>query len=473
MLTGPRDHLYSSKPPPPPTPPPAFTDDNLAMKHAQLNDLLKKLIDKYQFDSETPEQQTRQTDLLVAVAQFILSPHDKRDFLSNVVTIGQDLLTNEYSMNRSEEIPLTMNSNHQTNQDKDETILVPTSNAINSDNGDGEFSLSDLASEYLQDEPSPSTSNEKSITPTESEESGSLVVDLSSHSLSSSPASPSSPSTLAKIVLPSPSNEPLLIKPPLESILFTSRLSSQDAADEAHCIWKEESSPLGQLLCTKTIETQTQITKRVSTCLFDRNLYERLTHLIRLLPKQCIRSNVQQFSIRQNSQQQQQQHKPHRSNNDNRRPSHRATFQQNLSQVNSPIQGFPGAQNSRQYVNANYSNQQGNPGGYFVDRRQPQQQQHNRYPPPPAATQHYGNQYQQNRHPNSPSSAPYPSNQQQRRAPRNNAYSTGFQAPNDYQHTHHQQGAKKTSGGGGGSSSNKLMNEKSGVPGSGPSLNPR
>ncbi|CAF4999417.1 unnamed protein product [Rotaria socialis] len=110
MLTGPRDHLYSSKPPPPPTPPPAFTDDNLAMKHAQLNDLLKKLIDKYQFDSETPEQQTRQTDLLVAVAQFILSPHDKRDFLSNVVTIGQDLLTNEYSMNRSEEIPLTMNS---------------------------------------------------------------------------------------------------------------------------------------------------------------------------------------------------------------------------------------------------------------------------------------------------------------------------------------------------------------------------
>ncbi|CAF5018215.1 unnamed protein product, partial [Rotaria socialis] len=143
---------------------------------------------------------------------------------------------------------------HQTNQDKDETILVHTSNAINSDNGDGEFSLSDLASEYLQDEPSPSTSNEKSITPTESEESGSLVVDLSSHSLSSSPASPSSPSTLAKIVLPSPSNEPLLIKPLLESILFTSRLSSQDAADEAHCIWKEESSPLGQLLCTKTIE---------------------------------------------------------------------------------------------------------------------------------------------------------------------------------------------------------------------------
>ncbi|CAF5044027.1 unnamed protein product, partial [Rotaria socialis] len=63
--------------------------------------------------------------------------------------------------------------------------------------------------------------------------------------------------------------------------------------------------------------------------------------------------------------------------------------------------------------------------------------------------------------------------QQQRRAPRNNAYSTGFQAPNDYQHTHHQQGAKKTSGGGGASSSNKLMNEKSGVPGSGPSLNPR
>ncbi|CAF4129618.1 unnamed protein product, partial [Rotaria magnacalcarata] len=325
MLTGPRDDLYSSEPPPPP---PGFTDDNLTMKRVHLNDLLKELIDKYQFDSQTLEQQSRQTDLLVAVAQFILSPHDKRDFLSNVVTIGQDLLTNEYSMNKSEEIPITMNSNHQTNQNKDETILILASNTINNDDGDGEFSLSDLASEYLQDESSPSTSNEKSITPTESEESGSLVADLSNHSLSSSPASPS---TLTKIVLPSPSNEPLLIKPPLESILFTSRLSSQDAADEAHCIWKEEASPLGQLFCTKTIETQTQITKRVSTCLFDRNLYERLAHLIRLLPKQCIRNNVQQFSIRQNNQQQQQQ-KPQRSNNDNRRSFHRATFQQNSSQ---------------------------------------------------------------------------------------------------------------------------------------------
>ncbi|CAF3997287.1 unnamed protein product, partial [Rotaria magnacalcarata] len=107
MLTGPRDDLYSSEPPPPP---PGFTDDNLTMKRVHLNDLLKELIDKYQFDSQTLEQQSRQTDLLVAVAQFILSPHDKRDFLSNVVTIGQDLLTNEYSMNKSEEIPITMNS---------------------------------------------------------------------------------------------------------------------------------------------------------------------------------------------------------------------------------------------------------------------------------------------------------------------------------------------------------------------------
>ncbi|CAF4296262.1 unnamed protein product, partial [Rotaria magnacalcarata] len=64
-----------------------------------------------------------------------------------------------------------------------------------------------------------------------------------------------------------------------------------------------------------------------------RNLYERLAHLIRLLPKQCIRNNVQQFSIRQNNQQQQQQQqKPQRSNNDNRRSFHRATFQQNSSQ---------------------------------------------------------------------------------------------------------------------------------------------
>ncbi|CAF3734825.1 unnamed protein product [Rotaria sordida] len=411
----PHDDEYSSKPPP------GFTDDNLTLKRVQLNDLLEQVIDKYRHDPQFIEQQSKETDLLISVAQFILlsspiSSDDKRNFLNNIVKIGQDLLIDENQVNNNEQISSSINSNSQLNDDKDIPIATLSLNTIKNDT-DGDFSLDDLANEFLQNESSPSSVNEKSITSIEFEEHDLTLDNLSKDYTSSSP-----------------SNESILIKSPLESILFSNRLSSQDAADDAACIWKEESSSFGQIFCGKTTESQPLVSKRISTCLFDRSLYERVTHLINLLPKQCIRNAVQQLSIRQNGQQQ---HRPPRTNNNNRRPpQYRPTFQQNSSQVHS-LQYFPTAQNSRQY-----SNQQGNPGGYFADRR-PQQQ--NRYPPPSSSAQYTGNQQQQQ--------------QQSRHGPKNNSYGNGYQsqtkksqtnnqqASNDY---YHQRGTKKPSGGGGG-----------------------
>jgi len=226
----------------------------------------------------------------------------------------------------------------------------------------------------------------------------------------------------------------MIIKPPIESILFSNRLSSHDAADDADCIWKEESSSFGQMFCTKTDEIQIKATKRISTCVFDRSLYERLTRLINLLPKQCIRNSVQQPFIRHNEQQ----HRPQRSNNDNRRPLHRPSFQQNSSQSYS-MPRYPPAQNPRPYGNSNYANQQGNPNGYFVDRRS-QQQQQNRYPTPPYGQYPADQQYQQKGPPKN-NSYNNGNQQQKKRPPTNNQ-----QGSNQYQ----QRGAKKGSGGGNG-----------------------
>ncbi|CAF0791582.1 unnamed protein product [Rotaria sp. Silwood1] len=441
MPTCPRDDQYSSKPPP------GFTDDNLTLKRVQLNDLLVKVINKYQHEPQFLEQQSKETDLLIAVAQLILLPSpissdDKRDFLHNIVTIGQDLLTDENQVNDNEQIPTSVDSNLQLNENKELSIPVLSSNTINND-GDGDFSLEELANEYLQNESSPSSLNEKFITPSESEAPDLTLDNLSKDFLSSSPSSTSSTTNNLSNFISSPlSNEPIVIKSPLESILFSNRLSSQDAADDADGIWKEESSLFGQIFCTKTMEIPILTSKRISTCLFDRALYEHLTNLITLLPKQCVRNSVQQLSIRQNGQQQQ--HRPPRPNNDNRRPSNRATFQQNSSQIHSN-QRFPTAQNSRSYGNSNYSYQQGNPGGHFVDRRQ---QQQNRYPPPSSSTQQFGNYHQQQQQ----------QPQQSKHIPKNNFHGSGYQSQttksqtNSQQvandHHHHQRGPKKASGGG-------------------------
>ncbi|CAF4761145.1 unnamed protein product [Rotaria sp. Silwood1] len=441
MPTCPRDDQYSSKPPP------GFTDDNLTLKRVQLNDLLVKVINKYQHEPQFLEEQSKETDLLITVAQLILLPSpissdDKRDFLHNIVTIGQDLLTDENQVNDNEQIPTSVDSNLQLNENKELSIPVLSSNTINND-GDGDFSLEELANEYLQNESSPSSLNEKFITPSESEAPDLTLDNLSKDFLSSSPSSTSSTTNNLSNFISSPlSNEPTVIKSPLESILFSNRLSSQDAADDADGIWKEESSLFGQIFCTKTMEIPILTSKRISTCLFDRALYERLTNLITLLPKQCVHNSVQQLSIRQNGQQQQ--HRPPRPNNDNRRPSNRATFQQNSSQIHSN-QRFPTAQNSRSYGNSNYSYQQGNPGGHFVDRRQ---QQQNRYPPPSSSTQQFGNYHQQQQQ----------QPQQSKHIPKNNFHGSGYQSQttksqtNSQQvandHHHHQRGPKKASGGG-------------------------
>ncbi|CAF0845777.1 unnamed protein product [Rotaria sp. Silwood1] len=442
MPTCPRDDQYSSKPPP------GFTDDNLTLKRVQLNDLLVKVINKYQHEPQFLEEQSKETDLLITVAQLILLPSpissdDKRDFLHNIVTIGQDLLTDENQVNDNEQIPTSVDSNLQLNENKELSIPVLSSNTINND-GDGDFSLEELANEYLQNESSPSSLNEKFITPSESEAPDLTLDNLSKDFLSSSPSSTSSTTNNLSNFISSPlSNEPTVIKSPLESILFSNRLSSQDAADDADGIWKEESSLFGQIFCTKTMEIPILTSKRISTCLFDRALYERLTNLITLLPKQCVHNSVQQLSIRQNGQQQQ--HRPPRPNNDNRRPSNRATFQQNSSQIHSN-QRFPTAQNSRSYGNSNYSYQQGNPGGHFVDRRQ---QQQNRYPPPSSSTQQFGNYHQQQQQQQP---------QQSKHIPKNNFHGSGYQSQttksqtNSQQvandHHHHQRGPKKASGGG-------------------------
>ncbi len=300
-------------------------------------------------------------------------------------------------------------------------LTILPSNTPNTD-GDGDFSLEDLASEYLQNEPTPASSNDKS---TPSSESGEPDLTLDDLSKSNSPSSPST-NILLKLHFVPLSNEPITAKLQLESILFPNHLSSHDAADNADCIWKEESSPFGQMFCAKTNEIPMTATKRISTCLLDYSLYERLTRLVNLLPKQCIRNSVQQLSIRHNGQP----YRPQRPNNDNRRSSHRPSFQQNSSQAYH-MQRFP---TPRQYMN--YSNQQGNIDGYFVDRRL--QQQQNRYPPPPLFFTPNSGDYQH----------------QQKGPPKNNSYAGGYQQPQKKQPTNNQQGSnqrgtKKGSGNGG------------------------
>lgn len=71
----------------------------------------------------------------------------------------------------------------------------------------------------------------------------------------------------------------------LDSILVSARLSSQDAADDADCIWKDDISVFGKIFCAKNANDEPKLVQRVSTCLLYRQLYERLTIMIDQLPK--------------------------------------------------------------------------------------------------------------------------------------------------------------------------------------------
>jgi hypothetical protein len=437
MPACPRDNQHSTLP----SPPPGFTDANVVLKREQLIELLKNVIDKYQQETLFVAQQPKQTDLLFSIAQLTLlsTPNDRREFLNNIVTITQDLLADENNTDIASSIDSCSPSN-------ENTVLSPSSilpSNTTTNDVEGDFSLDDLANEYLQNESTPSSLNDKQTTPSESDESDLTIDNLSKTHFSSSPSTPIT-NVLSALVSPAISTEPILIKPQLESILFSNRLSSNDAADDADSIWKEESSPFSQVFCKKIDEIDSTPTKRISTCLLDRSLYERLTRLIILLPKQCIRNSVQQLSIRPNDQP----HRPPRSNHDNRRPPNRPSFQQNSLQ-SYQTQRYPNPQNPRPYPNFNYSYQQGNPNGHFIDRRS---QQQNRYPP---------------------TFAPYPGDQQYqpRGPPKNNSYNNSNQQPKKKPQTNNQQapnqqqrGTKKGSGGGG---------NKSAASGSDPNVNPK
>ena len=120
---------------------------------------------------------------------------------------------------------------------------------------------------YLQDEPS---STEKPV----------------SDDISSKAMAPGQFSVLSSLILqPIPTDS--ILKSPLELILFSNQLSSHDAAADADAVWTDKSSSLGQMFCEKTVRTEMKVKKRVPSCLLDRTLYERLTRLITLLPKQC------------------------------------------------------------------------------------------------------------------------------------------------------------------------------------------
>ena len=436
MPACPRDNQYSS------LPPPGFNDNNSALKRVKLIESLEQIIDKCKCEPEFIDQQSKQTDLLLSIAQLTLVTNvdSKREFLNNILTIGQDLLTDENQTTTIASLSTNdpdgdFSLNDLANEYLQNEPTPASSNDKSTTPSEPDFSLDDLANEYLQNEPTPVSSNDKSTT---SSEPDITLDDLSKTDLSSTPPT----SILTNLVFPPPSNEPILIKPPLESILYSNRLSSNDAADEADCIWKQELSPFGQIFCTKINDNQTLPTKRISTCLLDRSLYERLTHLVILLPKQCIRSNIQQPSFRHNGQQQ---HRPPRPNNDPRRPSNRPSFQQNS------LQRFPNQQNPRQYAYQNYPNQQGYQGAYYVDRRQ---QQPNRYPPPSSFGQYNTDyQYQQK---GPPKDNYYNGEYQQKGPQKDNSYASGNQqqkkkSPNNNQQTSNQnRGNKKGSGGGGG-----------------------
>lgn len=271
--------------------------------------------------------------------------------------------------------------------------------------------MDDLANEYLQNEPTPPSSNDKANSLSESGETDLSTDNLSRNDSSSSPSTPIT-NVLSALLSPVPLTESLLVKPSLESILFSNYLSSHVAAADADEIWKETSSPLGQLFCKKHVEINAIPSKRISTCLLDRSLYERLTRLITLLPKQCVQNSVQQITLRPNDQS----NRPNRFPNDQRRPTNRPSFQHNSHHSNA-MPRYSNQQNPRPYGNPYYSNQQGN----FTDRRP---QQSDRYPWHPA------DQYYQPRGP-----------------PRNNFYDNTYQeqqqqqqqrrrphAPNNQQH---------------------------------------
>lgn len=113
MPACPRDKQCSS------LPPPGFAEDNTTLKRVRLIDSLEKLIEKCQREPQFIEQQPKETDLLLSIAQFVLlSPSashiDRRTSFDNILAIGKDLLTDEEQMNNKENNSKNCSSARQT-----------------------------------------------------------------------------------------------------------------------------------------------------------------------------------------------------------------------------------------------------------------------------------------------------------------------------------------------------------------------
>lgn len=83
--------------------PPGFSNTNVSIKRQNLVELLQQIIDKCQQEPTFLDQQPKQIDLLVSIAQLTLlstpmTVENRRDFLNNILTVGQDLLSDEDSL---------------------------------------------------------------------------------------------------------------------------------------------------------------------------------------------------------------------------------------------------------------------------------------------------------------------------------------------------------------------------------------
>lgn len=399
---------------------------NAGERREQVLGLLRKIIEKCQEEPLFLEQQPQQTNLLVSIAQLNLLPssnsisNDRKAYLTNMMNIVQDLLTDTSLNNTNSSVDICkiesfdvsyryeVFSGSSSPENPASSPVVPPSNVTTKD----DFSLDDLANEYLQNEPTPPSSNDKANSPSESGETDLSSNDLSRNDSSSSPSTPLT-NISSTLLSPVPLTDSQFDKTSLESILFSNHLSSHTAAADADEIWKEISSPFGELFCQKHVQIDAIPSKRISTCLLDRSLYERLTRLIILLPKQCVQNSAQQITIRSNDSY----NRSTRTPNNHRRPPNRPSFQQNYQQSN-PTPRYSNPQNPRPYGNQYYSNQQGNSSGNFVDYRS---QQSNRYPPDqyyqprgPPRNNFYNNTYQeQQQQQQQPRRRPPASNDQQ------------------------------------------------------------
>ena len=88
--------------------PPGFTGDNCLSKSTQLMALLETVVEKYRREPRLVEQRAKQTDLLLAIAQYTIlaepiSNEDRRAFLRQIVSTGGDLLMEDQPSSDSSE----------------------------------------------------------------------------------------------------------------------------------------------------------------------------------------------------------------------------------------------------------------------------------------------------------------------------------------------------------------------------------